>query len=196
MNRYVFKNTTDLLGGRKLVFNNIFLTGEVHIGKSTAINKFLEKYNSKASSISGFKTKPYYENGFLSGYYIESQIQPMICNASENLVGINVDAYKGKSCYGIPEVFDGKGVEILRESLKITKSIILMDELGFFERDAPTFKAQVHKVLDSEHKVLGVLKEKTNDFLCSIASRSDVKVIRVTLENRDNIIDEINKYWE
>jgi nucleoside-triphosphatase THEP1 len=179
-----------------LTFNNIFLTGEVHIGKSTAINKFLEKYNPSTISISGFKTKPYYENGFLSGYYIESQIQPMICNVSENLVGINADAYKRKCCYGIPEVFDCKGVEILRESLKIPNSFILMDELGFFERDALKFRSQVHKVLDSKHKVLGVLKEKTNDFLSSIASRSDVKVIRVTLENRDNIIDEINKYLE
>ncbi|MCJ7689244.1 MAG: nucleoside-triphosphatase [Clostridiaceae bacterium] len=66
-----------------MTYNNIFLTGEVHIGKSTAITKFLEKYNHKAISISGFKTKPYYENGFLSGYYIESQIQPMYCNVSE-----------------------------------------------------------------------------------------------------------------
>ncbi|MBK5240274.1 nucleoside-triphosphatase [Clostridium sp.] len=179
-----------------MTFNNIFLTGEVHIGKSTAINKFIETYIPSAISISGFKTKPCYENGFLCGYYIESQIQSMICNISENLVGINADTYKGKRCYGIPEVFDCKGVEILRESLRIPKSFIIMDELGFFERDAMRFRAQVHKALDSKHKVLGVLKEKTNDFLSSIESRPDVKVIRVTLENRDNIIDEINKYWE
>lgn len=112
------------------------------------------------------------------------------------MVGINADFGKGKSCYGIPETFEKKGVEILRESLKIPNSIILMDELGFFEKDAVQFKEQVYIALDSPHKVLGVLKQKRNNFLDSIASREDVKVIRVTLENRDNIVNEINKYWE
>jgi nucleoside-triphosphatase THEP1 len=179
-----------------LSIKNIFLTGDIHVGKSTAIFKFLEKYTSKPHSIAGFKTKPFYENGALKGYYIESQVDPIISNISENMVGINADFGKGKSCYGIPEVFEKKGVEILCESLKINNSIILMDELGFFEKDALKFKNQVHRTLDSPHKVLGVLKEKTNDFLSSVAAREDVKVIRVTLENRDTIANEINKYWE
>ncbi|MGH4124534.1 MAG: nucleoside-triphosphatase [Clostridium sp.] len=175
---------------------NIFLTGDVHVGKSTAIISFLNKYISNSSSIAGFKTKAFYENGYLKGYYIENQIQPRISNISENMVGINTDFGKGKCCYGIPEVFEKKGVEILCQSLKIPKSIILMDELGFFEKDAMEFKAQVHRTLDSKHRVLGVLKEKTNEFLNSIAARADVKVIKVTLENRDSIAKEINKYWE
>lgn len=175
---------------------NIFLTGEIHVGKSTAIFSFLKKYGSKANTIAGFKIKPFYKNGFLKGYYMESQINPMVSNVCENVVGINGDFGKGKSCYGIPEVFEKRGVEILRKSLKIPNSIILMDELGFFERDAVQFKKQVHRIIDSPHKVLGVLKEKRNDFLNSIASREDVKIIRVTLENRDSIVNEINKYWE
>jgi nucleoside-triphosphatase THEP1 len=179
-----------------LGIKNIFLTGDIHVGKSTAILKFLEKYISKSNSIAGFKTKPFYENGYLKGYYIESQVDPIISNISENMVGINADFGKGKSCYGIQEVFEKKGVEILCESLKIHNSIILMDELGFFEKDALKFKNKVHKTLDSPHKVLGVIKEKTNDFLSSVAAREDVKVIRVTLENRDTIANEINKYWE
>jgi nucleoside-triphosphatase len=178
------------------MFKNIFLTGDIQVGKSTAILKFLEKYISKPNSIAGFKTKPFYENGALKGYYIESQIEPIISSTSENVVGINAEFGKGKSCYGIPEVFEKKGVEILCESLKIHNSIILMDELGFFEKDALKFKEEVHRTLDSPHRVLGVLKEKTNDFLSSVADREDVKVIRVTLENRDTIVDEINKYWE
>ncbi len=80
--------------------------------------------------------------------------------------------------------------------MKIPDPIILMDELGFFEKDALEFKEQVHRTLDSHHKVLGVLKERRNDFLNSVASRNDAKVIRVTLENRDNMVNEINYYWE
>ena len=175
---------------------NIFLTGDIQVGKSTAIFNFLEKYVSKSERISGFKTKPFYENGFLKGYYIESQLNPMISDITENMVGINIAFGSRKHCYGVTEVFEKKGTLILHESLKIPNSIILMDELGFFEKDAVQFKDQVHRALNSTHKVLGVLKERKNDFLDSIVSREDVKVIRVTLENRDDIVNEINKYWE
>lgn len=166
------------------------------MGKSTAISKFLEGYLHESSIITGFKTKPFYESGALKGYYIESQIPGDNTTILENVVGINGDFDKGQCCYGITEVFEKRGTEILRQSLEISNSIILMDELGFFEKDAEKFKKQVHRALDSEHMVLGVLKEKRNSFLDSIATRADVKVISVTLENRDGIVDEINKYWE
>lgn len=181
---------------RKLAIKNIFLTGEIHVGKSTIIVNFLKNYITEPSEIAGFKTKAFYEEGYLKGYYIESQISPMIYNISENIVGINSDFRSGKSCYGITEVFEKKGVEILQESMRILNSIILMDELGFFEKDALQFIKQVHRTLDSPHRVLGVLKDKKNDFLNSIAAREDVKVIRVTLSNRNDVVQEINKYWK
>lgn len=166
------------------------------MGKSTAISKFIEGYLHESSIITGFKTKPFYERGALKGYYIESQIPGDNTTILENVVGINGDFGKGKCCYGISEVFEKRGVEILRHSLEIPNSIILMDELGFFEKDTIKFKEQVHKALYSDHRILGVLKEKRNPFLDSIATRADVKVISMTLENRDSIVDEINKYWE
>lgn len=183
------------MGARKLTIKNIFLTGELRVGKSTTIANFLKNYITKPSEIAGFKTKEFYEDGFLKGYYIESQLSPIIYNISENIVGINSDFKSGKFCYGIPETFEKKGVEILQESMRIPNSIILMDELGFFEKDAFQFITQVHRALDSHHRVLGVLKDKKNDFLNSVASREDVKVIRVTLSNRDCVWQEINKCW-
>lgn len=166
------------------------------MGKSTAISKFLEGYLPASSIIAGFKTKPFYESGALKGYYIESQIPGENTTIFENVVGINGYFGKGQCCYGITEVFEKRGAQILRQSLEIPNAIILMDELGFFEKDAEKFKKQVHRALDSDHRVLGVLKEKRNPFLDSIATRADVKVVNVTLENRHSIVDEINKYWE
>ncbi len=90
---------------------NIFLTGDIHVGKSTAIACFLKKYISSSSIIAGFKTKTLYENDYLKGYYIQSQIPPIISNIHENLVGVNSDFGKGKSCYGILEVFEKKALK-------------------------------------------------------------------------------------
>jgi len=179
-----------------LKFKNIFLTGKIQIGKSTAISKFLAKHIDQESTIAGFKTKAYYENNNLKGYYIENQKSPFKININENIVGINNDFGSGKSCYGITKTFEENGVDILDEAMKTSNSIILMDELGFFERKAEKFQSKVHETLNSDHRVIGVIKERRNEFLNSIANRSDVVVIRVTLENRDSIVDEINKYWE
>lgn len=179
---------------------NIFLTGKIQIGKSTAISKFLKQNISSKDIVTGFKTKPAYENNRLKGYYIENQIAPPDSSSIENIlnfmVGINDDFENGKSCHGITEVFEDKGVEILEKSMAIPNSIILMDELGFFEKKAENFQRIVHKALDSENRVIGVIKERKNDFLESIESREDVLVIKVTLENRNNIVDEIKKHWE
>lgn len=175
---------------------NIFLTGEIQIGKSTAISKFLKENLSGADVLAGFKTKPFYEEGVLKGYYIENQIEPIKVNTLENIVGINQASGFGKSCKGITETFETIGVQILEDSLKITNSIIIMDELGFFEKEAVNFQREVHKVLNSPHRVIGVLKAKRNEFLDSIQNREDVVVIEVTLENRDTIIEKIQKYWE
>lgn len=175
---------------------NIFLTGEIQIGKSTAISKFLKKHLSAADVLAGFKTKPFYEEGLLKGYYIENQIEPIKIDIYENIVGVNQASGLGKSCKGITETFETAGVQILEESLKITNSIIIMDELGFFEREAVNFQKKVHKTLDSPHRVIGVLKARRNEFLDSIEAREDVVVIEVTLENRDSIVEKIQKYWE
>ncbi len=134
------------------------------MGKSTAISKFLERYLTESSIIAGFKTKPFYERGSLKGYYIESQIPGDTSSILENVVGINGDFGKGQCCYGIKGTFDKKAVHILCESLKIANSIILMDELGFFEKDAEEFKKQVHRILDSDHRVLGVIKERCKSY--------------------------------
>ncbi|WP_040211061.1 nucleoside-triphosphatase [Clostridium polynesiense] len=179
-----------------LIIKNIFLTGKINIGKSTAISKFIEGCIKPPYIIAGFKTVPFYEKGYLRGYYIQNQLPGSITDIKENMVGINMEFGKGKMCRGVTEIFESKGVTILNEALNTPNSIILMDELGFFEKEAINFREKVHEVLSSGHRVLGVIKEKSNEFLSSVSGRKDVKVISVTLENRDKIQKEIKKYWE
>ena len=55
----------------KRQITNIFLTGEIHIGKSTVLKKVLKDNLLSNLKIKGFKTRPFNEDGIIKGYTIE-----------------------------------------------------------------------------------------------------------------------------
>ena len=172
---------------------NILLTGEIKVGKSTIINKLIEKYFNE-SNISGFKTLPFPEDGELKGYYIEGQSEKGIEPSIDNIVGKVLE--KENRCYGIEDTFENRGVDILDNALTTKSDLILLDELGFFENNSENFKKSVIEVFENQTRVIGVLKKKDTDFLKSIKSREDILVIEVTKDNRDSIEEKIRDYWK
>lgn len=95
------------------------------------------------------------------------------------------------------KIFEGKGVDILKNSLEYRK-LLIMDELGFLESNSYNFQKYIKFILDSNTPVLGVLKSSNCEFINSIANRKDVILLEVTKENRsslkDNIVNIITKY--
>jgi nucleoside-triphosphatase len=93
-----------------------------------------------------------------------------------------------------PEVFDTVGASILREARESEDAkLIIMDELGFMENDAPLFQEEVLRCLDSDIPVLGVVKPERvqTPFLCKVRGHESVRVIPVTEENREAVFQEI-----
>jgi nucleoside-triphosphatase THEP1 len=86
-----------------------------------------------------------------------------------------------------PEAFDTTGVELLASSGR--KGITLMDELGFLEKDAHAFQAAVFARLEQDVPVLGVLRDTHTAFLDAVRAHPRVKLMRVSLENRDDVPD-------
>lgn len=162
---------------------NILLTGDINVGKSYILNKFLKtgEYNT-----SGFKTLPKYDGERLEGYIISNLLGG---NQSDKniFVGKNTELDGKKKCVGIRESFDTFGVEILDDALMSDSKYILMDELGFFEKDSYFFQEKVNQVFDSDKVVIGVIKKRDNPFLNKIRERSDVEIIEITLENREEM---------
>lgn len=185
-------------------FKNLFLTGNIQVGKSTALDK-LKAQHLTGQKIRGFKTKPFYlsektqqdPRGILQGYWLEEQsLDPASQCPEKQLVGINQASPGGKCCRGITETFEGLGLEVLTKALQEQEGILWMDELGFFEREALQFQAKVFEALESPMPVIGVIKIRRNPFLEAIAARKDVLVLEVNEDNRDSIVEEIIKYWE
>ena len=67
-----------------------------------------------------------------------------------------------------------------------------MDEIGFLENRAPTFRRCVLACLDSSVPVLGVLSKKPQALLpAEIREREDVKLFDVTRENREDLFHRV-----
>lgn len=143
---------------------NLFVKGPRGIGKSTLISSVIK---NNRLPVSGFKTtKTVVDEGLTRFSMIDVALGESSIIAEKRPGGITV-------CGG---VFDHFGVKILNNSMK-SKSLILMDELGFMELKSPIFRRQVHRVLDGENPVLGVIRDHDNEFLESVARRGDVLTV-------------------
>ena len=157
---------------------NIFLTGPRNVGKTTLLNKVL----LELAEVPG-------------GFFVtrEEDEEKVIFFMNDYLTG---DSYEmAIISFGFPpqiteDIFDVTGVAILEKAMA-NSSLIIMDELGFMEEKSLSFQQMVHKVLDSEKLVIGILKEYDGNFLQSIKIREDVSIIRVTKRNRDDLVNRI-----
>lgn len=155
---------------------NVFLTGNVQVGKSTAISRFIERSGYKPL---GFRTKIDRAAGSLMMEVIGSNKTERFEVASR---GVEVD-------YPVPDIdaFNRAG-ELIRTLDTSECELFLMDELGYMERNAEVFKSAVEEVLDCGVKTVGVLRNRPDGpFWNMIHGRSDTVVITVTEENREEM---------
>ena len=134
---------------------SIFLTGERQIGKSTAISLFLEELRKQERDegrddpvIGGFRTV--FGSGESGRIHYMVRIGPdcfcpgslnnpydpeILSHASEKMI---VAESRGDGMTGKPESFDSFSATVFRDTEKC--SLVLMDELGFLEKDAGIFR--------------------------------------------------------
>ena len=137
--------------------NNILVTGEVQIGKSTVVGKVLDMLKQDYSlNIGGYRG-----------------IRHTIKEGDNTIVSFDINSIKNNSSYKILEdkIIDGKdNVTIYSESfeeysVKLKEDLencdlIILDEIGFAERNSPKYLGVLKEVLDSDKIVFGVLKKR------------------------------------
>jgi nucleoside-triphosphatase len=160
---------------------HVFLTGEVQIGKSTALRRFLER--------SGIPT-----DGFVSHMIAVPPHRELYIARYDSVLGESMSRLAARVAFPnrevFSDVFDVHGAAILASCGH--RSLFLMDELGSMEEDSPAFKSAVFRVLDGDIPVVGVLKRVDCPFIDVIQSRPDVTVIHVTDQNRDGVPDTLS----
>lgn len=163
---------------------NVFLTGNVQVGKSTTIKRFLEKENI---SPLGFTTHLDRSTGLLTIKIIGKDGDREIKAAAP--IG-------GSRPVPDIEAFDRAG-KMLTDMDTSDCDMLIMDELGFMERDAHVFTDAVPAMLDRGIRTVGVLRNKPDGpFWDMLHERDDTVILTVDEENRDDIPDIISRYMK
>lgn len=180
---------------------HIFLTGPQDVGKTTVINKVLAKLEKQHSD------KPLIVKGFRSFWgedFAPRKSYAYIAHADCEFadLGAAAIALRDTSTWDMeiyPQTFDNIGVGILEYSKDA--DLILMDELGFMESEALDFRQKVMDVLDGNIPVIGVLKQDTeffkdSPFLNGIRAHDKVCEIKVSVDNRDDLVEELVRIYD
>ena len=167
---------------------NIFVTGSIKIGKTTVVNKVLERLGQIKTG--GFKTVPIFENGIRKGFALESFDGKKKLFAHVDLQSsLKFDIYK----YDV-SVFENFGTMVLERSLK-NSELIVLDEMGVMEKQTKKFIKLILQCLNAPQPVLGAFQKRALWFLDILKERQDTKIFFIDEENRDTIHEEISLYF-
>ncbi|MBR2783312.1 MAG: hypothetical protein IKD93_03865 [Firmicutes bacterium] len=178
---------------------HVFLTGEIQVGKSTAIGRALELLGRPP--VGGFRTVslpcPEIPRARFAVYVLPGALPYRDPLREEELPGFPFDRDHlvairwGDSLHTtFPAAFRSGGLPLLEQDPPGTK-LLLMDEIGVFEAGAPEFCAAIARRLEGELPVLGVVKHKPGGFLEQVRRHPRVRLLTVTRDNREDIPQQI-----
>lgn len=157
--------------------HHVFFTGEIQVGKSTALRKTVARLGW---SWGGFQTV------FTGRGTAEARL--CLCPwgdgrcLPERTVALGVP---GKGMTPLPGAFDRLGPPLLTPGSGT--GLLILDELGYLEQEAEGFRRAVFAALGGAVPCLGVLRGGLPGWLSDIAARADVTVLSVTERNRDAV---------
>ena len=160
---------------------------EKEVGKTTLVKKLLKNRQGNAC---GFFTKRYLslvdEEGQYPIYMYGVNEKPILNN--DHLIGT---CGNGKHYTNI-DVFNSLGVKLI--TTNNPNDLIIMDEVGFLEMNAETFKNKVREVLISNNPVLIMLKQRLDiEFLKEIKENNNIEFIEMNIDNRNDVYDYVFK---
>ena len=161
---------------------NLFLTGSIQIGKSTVLKKALQALTAEQNlRLGGFYTFhiPNCRDVFIAEYGTE----PVIDDAHR------IATWQGNNMLPHDEVFNKLGVSLLEKAEQA--DWIIMDELGFLEKNAMEFQEKVLQCLREQTPCIGVLRKGPIVWQKPIYQMPDLKIFEVTLKNRETLPQKI-----
>lgn len=173
---------------------HVFLSGEVQVGKSTAIGRALELLGRPV--VGGFRTVslpcPELPQAEFAVYILPGRApyrEPLTADA---LAGFPLDRDHlvairwGGAHTAFPDAFNSGGLPLLTADPPGAR-MLLMDEIGFFESQVPQFGAAILRRLDGDLPVLGVVRNKRTSLLEQVRRHPRVRLLDIDRDNRDDV---------
>ena len=163
--------------------HKILLTGVPGVGKTTIIKEIARLLGRDAA---GFYTE--------ERRYRDRRVGFDIITLDGRTAALSHVDIKGKNRvgkYGVDlDAIDSVAVPAIEAALAGGKTVIV-DEIGKMELFSRMFRESVLRALDSPNPMVAVIMLKSNSFADSVKRRTDVKIIEVTLSNRDALANRI-----
>ena len=167
----------------KIKAKNILFTGQPGIGKTTLIKKIAVALPGK---VSGFYTEEIRRAGKRIGFKIIS-----FTGKEGILAHVNIKSDKRVSRYGVNlKDIEQIGVKAISDGLKFADFVII-DEIGKMELHSKKFIKVLQKALESKKILIATILQKSHPVADKIKARKDVKLFKITKENRHKLVQEI-----
>ena len=166
---------------------HVFLTGDIQVGKSTIIRRYLEEH--PGLRVGGFLTV---WGGDRRAPDVTLHIIPADGTGAPGADNV-IKRRTGKGMADYPEVYDAAGVRLLQNSAAC--DIIVMDEIGPGENEALAFHRAVLETLRGDVPVLGVVRALPGVLTDAVRACGNVRTVTVTEENREDILQELLREW-
>ncbi len=165
------------------MIRKLLLTGRPGCGKTTLIKRVVNKLALPAG---GFYTEEIRERGERVGFKIITLEGKEAVFAR---VGFKTPEHLGK--YGLDlSALENVGVKALHRAVH-ARQLVVIDEIGPMEIRSAIFRDAVSEALDSNVPILATISARSLPFADAIKKRSDVTVIEVRPDNREQLVSEL-----
>lgn len=179
-------------------YKNIILTGDLQVGKSTIIDKYIEYLKNNNLSYGGFRTISIKEDDLFNVYIIPATATvtidktnnlPRLIYTDFELSDKNKIGDRNKKEFD-KSIFDNIGIDILDKDIE-NKNIIIIDEIGFIETNTKKFIPRIRQLLsDKNKKIVAIFRKHNNNLLDELRNDNQTKIIEVTIDNRNDILND------
>lgn len=167
------------------MIKHLILTGLPGIGKTTLVKKLIEG----KKNVRGFVTEEIRERGKRIGFKLSTLSGEELILAHESFSS----PYRvGR--YGVDlKAFEDVGVREIEEGIEEGSPLIVIDEIGKMELYSKRFIEALFRALD-QSKVLATMGKINHPVVISIQRREDIKIVEVTLYNRDELFYQLKSF--
>lgn len=159
------------------------LTGRPGTGKTSLIRQVLAGIKGKTG---GFYTEEIRSRGIRQGFRLVT-----LDGQSAILAHIDIHSRYRVSKYGVDvDSLDRVGVSALRQAVKEC-DLVVVDEIGKMELFSANFREAVLQTIDSGKRVLGTIMRNPNPWADAIKRQPQVKLITVTRDNHQWVLEEL-----
>lgn len=165
--------------------DNIFITGNPGVGKTTLVKKLLT--GLVGWNVSGFYTEEIRDSGVRKGFELVD-----LAGRRSLLSHIQIKGPYRVGKYGVDIVGFDTFLDTV-DFLNPRTDLVVIDEIGKMECYSKKFASLVRELIHSDKKIVATISRKGGGLIAEVKAGKNIQMFELTLENRDRLALEISR---